>query len=77
MTTNQWRDPQFAWQWAGQDALQHLLDLPRAIAAEIAAADRPGSRLVNDIGRGPGAFLERFLVALPDARGCGRMCHPP
>lgn len=69
MTINQWRDPQFARQWVGQDVLQNLLDLPRAIATEIVAADRPDSSLVIDIGSGPGAFLERFLVALPDARG--------
>lgn len=69
MTVNQWRDPQFARQWVGQDVLQDMLDLPRAIATEIVVADRPGSRLVIDIGSGPGAFLERFLAALPDARG--------
>jgi SAM-dependent methyltransferase len=69
LTINEWRDPQFAQQWVGQDVLQDLLDLPRAIAAAIVAADRPDSRLVMDIGSGPGAFLERFLSALPVARG--------
>jgi SAM-dependent methyltransferase len=69
LTINEWRDPQFAQQWVGQDVLQDLLDLPRAIAAAIVAADQPDSRLVIDIASGPGAFLERFLSALPVARG--------
>jgi SAM-dependent methyltransferase len=69
LTSTQWRDPQFARQWAAQDVLQDLLDLPRTIAAAIVAADRPGSRLIVDIGSGPGAFLERFLTAFPDASG--------
>jgi SAM-dependent methyltransferase len=49
--------------------LQNLLDLPRAIATAIVAADRPDASLVIDIGSGPGAFLERFLSALPGAQG--------
>ena len=69
MTISEWRNPEFAQQWVGQDVLQNLLDLPRAIAAAIVAADRPNSSLVIDIGSGPGAFLERFLTALPAARG--------
>lgn len=55
--------------WAGQERLHDLLDLPRAIAAEIVAADRPGSRLVIDIGSGPDTLLDDFLAALPGARG--------
>jgi SAM-dependent methyltransferase len=69
MTVSEWRDPQFAGQWVAADVLQDLLDLPRAIAVTIIAADRPDGRLAVDIGSGPGAFLERFLAALPDARG--------
>lgn len=69
MTVSEWRDPQFARQWVGADVLQDLLDLPRAIAAAIVAADRPDARLAIDIGSGPGAFLERFMAALPGARG--------
>jgi SAM-dependent methyltransferase len=56
-------------QWVGHELLHDVLDLPRAIAAEIVAADRPGSRLVIDIGSGPDTLLDRFLAALPDARG--------
>jgi SAM-dependent methyltransferase len=69
LTIDQWRDPRFARQWVGQDVLQDLLELPRAVATAIVAADRPGSRLVIDVGSGPGTFLERFLAVLPDARG--------
>jgi SAM-dependent methyltransferase len=56
-------------QRVGQELLDDLLDLPWAIAAEIVSADRPGSRLVIDIGSGPDTILDRFLAALPDARG--------
>lgn len=68
MTIDQSRDL-LARQWAGQDVLHSLRDLPRAIAAGIVAADRPGSRLVIDIGSGADTFLAPFLAALPDARG--------
>lgn len=69
MTVSEWRDPQFAQQWVSADILQDLLELPRAIAATIVADDRADARLAVDIGSGPGAFLERFLSALPGAHG--------
>lgn len=69
MIINQRRDLRFAPRRAGQDAPADLLGLPLAIAAGIVAADRPGSRLVIDIGSGPDSVLDRFLAALPGARG--------
>jgi SAM-dependent methyltransferase len=64
-----WTDPESAVGWAQQDAQQALLALPRAIAAEIVAADRPQTAVVADIGSGPGDFLAVFLQRLPGARG--------
>jgi SAM-dependent methyltransferase len=69
MTDTQWRDPRVARRWASQDVLQDLLALPRSIASTIVAADRPGTKLVVDIGSGPGAFLACFLDQFPDASG--------
>jgi cyclopropane fatty-acyl-phospholipid synthase-like methyltransferase len=64
-----WTDPANALGWADADAQRNLLALPRAIAAEIVAGDRPQAALVADIGSGPGDFLATFLQRLPDARG--------
>jgi SAM-dependent methyltransferase len=64
-----WTDPESAIGWAQQDAQRGLLALPRAIAAEIVAADRPQTAVVADIGSGPGDFLAVFLHRLPGARG--------
>jgi SAM-dependent methyltransferase len=64
-----WRDPAFARDWAARDKLGGLLDLPRRLAAVVVAKTRPDVRLVIDVGSGPGAFLEVFLDAFPEARG--------
>lgn len=64
-----WRDPEFATEWARNDAGNDMLALPRAIAAAIVAAEAPSARLVADIGAGPGAMLEAFLAALGEAEG--------
>jgi cyclopropane fatty-acyl-phospholipid synthase-like methyltransferase len=68
VSTSFWTDPTTALGWAEHDAQQNLLALPRAIAAEIVAFDRPQTALVADIGSGPGDFLAVFLDRLPDAR---------
>lgn len=62
-----WTDPQAATDWAAGDTQRDLLSLPRRIAAEIVALDRPDTRRVVDIGSGPGDFLAVFLDRLPDA----------
>jgi SAM-dependent methyltransferase len=64
-----WTDPTAALGWAEHDAQQALLALPRAIAAEIVAGDRPQTDVVADVGSGPGDFLATFLRRLPAARG--------
>jgi SAM-dependent methyltransferase len=64
-----WRDEGFAADWTANDTLGDLLALPRSIAAALVEQDRPGARLVIDIGSGPGTFLATFLDRFPDARG--------
>lgn len=64
-----WTDPVTAAGWAQADAQVSLLSLPRAIAAEIVAIDRPGTAAVADVGSGPGDFLRVFLDRFPGARG--------
>lgn len=64
-----WRDRGFATAWAAGDTFGDLLALPRAIAAALVEHDRPGTRLVLDIGSGPGAFLAAFLDRFPAAAG--------
>jgi trans-aconitate methyltransferase len=64
-----WQQPAFAREWAQGDGLAALLDLPRRLAAAVVAdAGRP-VRTVLDVASGPGAFLETFLTAFPDATG--------
>jgi SAM-dependent methyltransferase len=64
-----WQDPAYAAAWAKNDEGNDLLALPRAMAAALVAAERPGTRLIVDVGAGPGAFLEAFLTELPAAEG--------
>lgn len=67
--TAYWTDPRTATAWAERDSQRDLLALPRAIAAEVIATDRPHTLRVVDIGSGPGAFLACLLDRFPDARG--------
>lgn len=64
-----WQDPEFARAWTAGDRQGELLDLPRRLAAALVADDRPGTAVVLDVASGPGAFLEVFLDAFPDAHG--------
>jgi SAM-dependent methyltransferase len=64
-----WTDPSTALGWVEHDAQRDLLSVPRMIAAEIVAIDRPDATLVADIGSGPGDFLAVFLTRFPHARG--------
>lgn len=67
--TAYWTDPTTAIEWVDNDAQPNLLALPRLIAADIVATDRPDTQVVADIGSGPGDFLAVFLDRLPDAGG--------
>jgi SAM-dependent methyltransferase len=64
-----WQDRGFVAEWAAGDTFGDLLALPRAIAAALVAHDRPATRLVVDIGCGPGAFLAAFLDRFPAVVG--------
>jgi ubiquinone/menaquinone biosynthesis C-methylase UbiE len=64
-----WRDAEFARRWAATDGMADMLELPRHITAALVAHDRPETRLVIDVGSGPGAYLEAFLEELPESAG--------
>jgi trans-aconitate methyltransferase len=64
-----WRDAEFARRWASTDGMADMLELPRHLTAALVAHDRPETRLVIDVGSGPGAYLEAFLEELPESAG--------
>ncbi|MEU4673274.1 class I SAM-dependent methyltransferase [Amycolatopsis sp. NPDC023774] len=66
---SEWLDPTVATSWLEQDSLVGFLVLPRRIAATLVAGDRPRTKLVADIGSGPGDFLEVLLDLFPGAHG--------
>lgn len=64
-----WHSPEYAAQWAGEDVIADMLELPRHMsAAFVADAGIPVTHVV-DLGSGPGAYLDLFLRAFPRARG--------
>jgi SAM-dependent methyltransferase len=64
-----WHSADYAAQWAGDDVLADLLELPRQISVALVQDSRIRVHHVVDLGAGPGPYLERFLRAFPDARG--------
>ncbi|MEW2548109.1 class I SAM-dependent methyltransferase [Streptomyces sp. NPDC047002] len=66
-----WSDPAFATAWLGgdPDGARDLLSLPRTIAAQLIAEEKPEPELVVDIASGAGKFLSVLLTAFPKARG--------
>jgi trans-aconitate methyltransferase len=64
-----WKDAEFARRWAATDGMGDMLELPRQLTAALVAHDRPRTRLVIDVGSGPGAYLEAFLEELPECAG--------
>lgn len=64
-----WESAEYVAQWAGDDVVGNMLELPRRISAALVAdSGIPVARVV-DLGSGPGAYLELFLRRFPDARG--------
>lgn len=64
-----WHSPDYAAQWAGEDVISNMLELPRKISAAIVGDSGLEVEHVVDLGSGPGVYLELFLKAFPDARG--------
>lgn len=64
-----WHSAAYAGEWAGDDVLADLLELPRRISIALVRDARIEARHVLDLGSGPGAYLDRFLRAFPSARG--------
>jgi SAM-dependent methyltransferase len=68
-STSPWVQEDFARTWTAGDVQGDFLAVPRRIAATIVSLDRPGTRLIADVGSGPGDFLAFFLAQFPDAGG--------
>ncbi len=64
-----WHSGDYAAEWAGDDVLADLLDLPRRISAALVQDSGIDVLHVADLGAGPGGYLELFLQAFPGARG--------
>ena len=62
-----WHTPAYAAEWANDDVVADLLVLPRRISAALVGDAGTAVEHVIDIGSGPGAFLEVFLRAFPNA----------
>jgi ubiquinone/menaquinone biosynthesis C-methylase UbiE len=63
-----WESAAYAAQWAGEDVIADMLDLPRRISVEIVADSGIRVEHIVDVGSGPGAYLGSFLRAFPHAR---------
>jgi SAM-dependent methyltransferase len=64
-----WQSGAYAVEWASEDVLAKLLELPRRISMALVADSGLDVGHVVDLGSGQGTYLERFLDAFPSARG--------
>jgi SAM-dependent methyltransferase len=64
-----WESPEYAAQWANEDVIAEMLDLPRRISVALVADSGLDVTHVVDVGSGPGTYLQLFLRAFPNARG--------
>jgi tRNA (cmo5U34)-methyltransferase len=64
-----WHSASYAAQWAGEDVISNMLELPRQISAAIVGDVGIDVEHVVDLGAGPGVYLELFLDTFPHARG--------
>ena len=64
-----WQSPSYAVEWASDDVLAELLELPRRISTALVVDSGIGVSHVVDLGSGHGPYLELFLQTFPDARG--------
>jgi SAM-dependent methyltransferase len=68
-TLGSWRSDEYAAEWASEDVLAGLLELPRRISTALVADSGASVAHVVDLGSGQGTYLEHFLEAFPGARG--------
>jgi SAM-dependent methyltransferase len=64
-----WESGQYALEWASDDVLARMLELPRRMSTALVADSGIAVAHVIDLGSGQGTYLGRFLSAFPDARG--------
>lgn len=64
-----WESPEYAAQWASEDVIAEMLDLPRRISVALVVDSGLDVTHVVDVGSGPGTYLQLFLRAFPNARG--------
>jgi SAM-dependent methyltransferase len=64
-----WEERTYAVEWASDDVLAPLLQLPRRISAALVRDSGLDVRRVADLGSGQGTYLELFLETFPDAHG--------
>lgn len=64
-----WHSGDYVAEWAGDDVLAGLLDVPRRISAALVADSRIDVGRVVDIGSGAGTYLDVLLRAFPSAQG--------
>ena len=65
-----WKSADYVQEWAGDDVIADMLELPRSISAALVADLDLEVRRIIDLGAGPGAYLAAFLGLFPKARGC-------
>lgn len=64
-----WASSTYVREWITQDVLEDVLRLPRTISVGLVGDDDLDVRRIIDVGAGPGAYLEAFLHAFPEAAG--------
>jgi SAM-dependent methyltransferase len=64
-----WESVAYAVEWASDDVLAELLELPRRISTSLVADSGLDVGHVVDLGSGQGTYLQRFLHSFPEATG--------
>jgi SAM-dependent methyltransferase len=64
-----WTSASYAAQWASEDVIGDMLDVPRRLTAALVADSGLEVRHVVDLGSGTGTYLAVLLDAFPRARG--------
>jgi len=64
-----WQSGEYVEQWAGEDVLARILELPRRISIALVVDAGVDVSHVVDLGSGEGPYLADLLRAFPGARG--------